>query len=291
MRIAITGGTGFIGSVVSRMLIKRGHEVIYLGRSRCSNKKNQFIQFNLDNSNNFQHECLIGVDVVIHIAACVHKKHDNVDVYMRQNVEATGVLFSACKKAQVKKFIFFSTVGVYGLNKASDMLTILSKESPNTPYAHSKLLAEKLLLSDTNTNLSTSVLRLPLVLGEDAPGNLMLLAKIARKIRFLPFGSLCNKRSILRASTLTKIIVTMCEDLSRFNGLQILCDHEPISTGALSNEVLCINRIKGLVIKVPSYLLKFTCRIFLNRKTYDQLFGDLVFKSTIDTSAFQVINE
>lgn len=150
-KVLITGGTGFIGSHLSRELVKRGYKVIVLGRG--SYQKGKFpgkIKFyktdvcsgNLDKV--FKKEY---PSVVYHLAAYLPKSDTEKPVYNAENIK-TNVLgtlnvLEACRKYGVRKIIFSSSAAVYG----NPVVVPTPEKYPAKPvslYGLAKLTAEKL---------------------------------------------------------------------------------------------------------------------------------------------------
>ena len=67
--------------------------------------------------------------------------------YLKSNYKATKFLVDQCIKYKVKKFIYLSTISVYGLTSSKSKININFPVNPITNYAKSKLLSENYLLS------------------------------------------------------------------------------------------------------------------------------------------------
>ncbi|MGH3631096.1 MAG: NAD-dependent epimerase/dehydratase family protein, partial [Sciscionella sp.] len=156
MRILVTGSSGFIGRFLIPELIAKGHEVVGLdvrvgpefGGSFC------FIRGNILDAGVLG-GAMDGIDLVIHLAA-EHKDFGVTDgLYHEVNVEGTKNLLRCAAERAVGKFVFFSSVAVYG---SSPIPTHEGLEcSPELPYGKSKLLAEHALEEWTQTDRSRSV--------------------------------------------------------------------------------------------------------------------------------------
>ena len=282
MKVGITGCTGFIGRHVVNGLLNAGHKIICLHRENYSDARVETQFFDLDHPSSLQFEKLVGVDAVIHLAACVHKKSANSETCFRQNFEATKELYALCEKAGVKKFIFISTVGVYGTYQSEKILDIHSKVDPKTHYAFSKLEAENFLLENSNTKMVKSVVRLPLVYGPDAPGNISSLRKLAKLLRILPFGMVHNRRSIVHVTEVSKIVCKMCEKVDLHPGLHLLVSSRIVSTKQITEKIFEDNKVLAINAPIPKIFLKAVLHFFFARQIYEQLCGDLVFKSSIE---------
>ena len=143
--ILITGGTGFVGNEVVRLLIKKKKRVRLLVRDAKKARKlfprADIIQGELTDKRIIR-EALKGVGKVMHLAGMVSYKASWNDLY-NTNVLLTKNLLDEAKKAKVKKFIFSSSVGVYGHQEG--LVTEKSPVKHTTLYGKSKYQAEQLL--------------------------------------------------------------------------------------------------------------------------------------------------
>jgi len=151
MKTLVTGGAGFIGSHLVDRLIKEGHRVAVIdnlstGKRENLNPKSKF--YNVD----IRHFKLSRIfkkerpQIVFHYAAQidVRKSIENPTEDAKINILGSLNLLEYCKKYKVKKFIFASSVGVYGEPK-----TLPVNENhplnPISPYPITKLAIEKYL--------------------------------------------------------------------------------------------------------------------------------------------------
>lgn len=156
LKILVTGGAGFIGSWVVDALLKLGNDVIvYDNFNDFYQGKEKNIQHNL-NKKNFTLirgdildystliEAMDAIDLVIHEAAQANVRYSLSNPLIVHNINVTGTLnvLMAAKEAKVQKVINASSSSVYGIPQK---LPINENHPlrPNSPYALSKLLAEK----------------------------------------------------------------------------------------------------------------------------------------------------
>src|SRR3989344_5607229 len=120
MRILVTGGAGFIGSHVSRLLLGAGHSVTVLdnlksGHKDAIPKEAKLVVGDISDPKKCA-EALAGVNAVIHMAGLIIVPESVKDPikYCNNNVIGTVSLLEAMRKANVKKIIFSSSACVYG---------------------------------------------------------------------------------------------------------------------------------------------------------------------------------
>jgi len=279
-RVAVTGGSGFIGKKIIKELLKSGYKVISLQRSSKKLVGVEIRHLNLSNVNSITRRMFSDIDVVIHAAALVHNFKADVNAHRTLNFEATNRLFKVCEEAEVEKFIFISTVGVYGVYSSSKAISVQTKTCPVSPYAVAKLDSERMLLrSDSSTAIS--VIRLPLVYGENAPGNYGALERLAKSKLPLPFLNAKNKRSMVSAELVAKVIKSAVASKKKYLGLHLLAEKKPYSTKEMIVKIRAQSGLTPMLFPVPGALMKFILSAVGKRKIYEQLYEDLEFVSTI----------
>ena len=280
LKVAVTGGNGFIGTKLLQKLINNNVKVVSLQRSNTNKIKVDIHHFNLANLNNDKMSILSDVDVVVHTAGLVHKGKLSEEEYLNLNFNSTKILFEKCKKFNVSKFIFLSTMSVYGLTSSNSKIDINSPVNLNTNYAKSKFLSEQYLLSQ-KCSVKISIIRLPSVYGNNAPGNFGNLEKLALTILPLPFLGIKNKRSMISVDLLAEILTKISINNKDFLGLHLLCEEIPFSTEFILKKIRQNNKIPLRLFFFPKFLIKFFLTLFGKQKVYERLYEDLVFISTI----------
>lgn len=150
MKFLLTGGAGFIGSHLTDLLLKEGHQVIVLddfsmGKySNLPQKHENLLIFGgsiLEETTKFLHD---GVDVVFHLAALTRPRESFTDPikYNLVNVEGTLRTLLAANEYRVKKFIFVSSASTYGFQREYPFIEE-AELKPVSPYATTKLIGEK----------------------------------------------------------------------------------------------------------------------------------------------------
>lgn len=280
-KIAVTGGNGFIGNKILESLIEQKIDVLSLQRSKINKHNVEIKKFELTDVSNMTYKILCDVDVVIHAAAHVHHHNSQENEYKNANFSATKNLFELCKKAKVKKFIFLSSVSVYGLNSSKNKINLNNNTSPNSFYGKSKLMCEDYLLN-TNNSVKVSIIRLPLVYGDNAPGNFGKLQKIANTNLPLPFLNLKNKRSMIDVNIVASVICKIALNCDAHLGLHLLCEKKPFSTEEIISRLRGFNNKSARLFSFPIFIIKISLILFGKRKIYEQLFEDLEFIGTIN---------
>jgi UDP-glucose 4-epimerase len=151
MKLLVTGGAGYIGSIVSRQLLGAGHEVIVLdnlerGHREAVAPQARFVPADLRDADAVQAAVAEGFDGVLHFAALalVGESVTNPERYYHTNVVGTLNLLDAMVAAEVPRLVFSSTCAVYG---QPDEVPI-SESAPPRPtnaYGASKLAVDGMI--------------------------------------------------------------------------------------------------------------------------------------------------
>jgi len=167
MKILVTGGAGYIGSITVRELIKQKHEVIVLDNLSSGHQKAlpQDVNLIIDDINNPKALENIFVDqkidAVIHFAASIQMGESvkNPSKYYWNNLVSSLKLFDSMVKYNVLKIVFSSTAGVYG-NPIKLPISEDDPKNPTNPYGETKLAIEKVLhWYDQAYNLKSKCIR------------------------------------------------------------------------------------------------------------------------------------
>ncbi len=152
MRVLVTGGAGYIGSVVVEELLNDGHEVVIYDNlakgHRASVPSNaKFVQNDLLETPAVAHALRENqIEAVIHMAAnsLVGESVQHPEKYYRTNVIGGLSLLNAMREAEVKRLVFSSTAAVYG-EPEKQPIAETDRTNPTNPYGETKLAFEQAL--------------------------------------------------------------------------------------------------------------------------------------------------
>ncbi|HYK20776.1 MAG TPA: UDP-glucose 4-epimerase GalE [Pyrinomonadaceae bacterium] len=150
MRVLVTGGAGYIGSVVTEQLVNDQHQVVvydslYKGHREAIVSGAEFVQGDLLDADQLSQTLNEKrVEAVIHMAAdsLVGESVQNPAKYYRNNVVAGLVLLDAMRESQVKRIVFSSTAAVYGEPEAQPIFET-ARANPTNTYGDTKLAFER----------------------------------------------------------------------------------------------------------------------------------------------------
>lgn len=283
-KVLLTGATGFLGSYIIRELSKQ-YDVLILGRKKAEN-----VDIIADLKNGIPSLNLPELELVVHAAGKAHvvpKTEEEKQDFFDVNLKGTENLLEALSTAGSlpKKFVFISTVAVYGkeagveINEESQLLA-------EDPYGLSKKMAEeKIVAWGKLHSVKTTILRLPLIIGKDAPGNLGAMINGIKKGYYFNIGKGLAKRSMVLAEDVARII----PQASDIGGIYNLTDGKDPSYGELSEKIGTIvnKKIKHLPVFLAKRLAN-TLSVFENllgkklpfsNRVYNKMTNSLTFSS------------
>jgi nucleoside-diphosphate-sugar epimerase len=175
--ILVTGGAGYVGSVVVEELLGHGHRVRVLDSLAHGSVPSllqvwghdgfEFVRGDVRDES-ARAEALAGVGAVVHLAAIVGDPacSREPDLAREVNLEGTHALLDEAERAGVERFVFASTCSNYGKMADSNQLATEELElRPVSLYAETKVEAELEVLGRSNNGLVTSCLRFATVYG------------------------------------------------------------------------------------------------------------------------------
>ena len=173
MKYVVTGGAGFIGSHLTKILVEQGHKVTVIDNLHTGKKENlesikekiSFVKGDvLDNK--LLNEIIMDVDGVFHQAALasVQDSFSRPDEYNEVNVNGTENILKLAKKNDFK-IVYASSSSVYG-NPESIPIKESDSKNPINPYAETKLRKEELAIKYSKMGVKVIGLRYFNVFGK-----------------------------------------------------------------------------------------------------------------------------
>jgi nucleoside-diphosphate-sugar epimerase len=283
VRTLLTGASGFLGQILLSHLNPK-EEVKTLSRGQ----ENDFV---LDIVKPFN--SLPNFDRVIHCAGKAHsipRNEHEAKAFFEVNVEGTRNLVNALKLSPPKQFILISTVAVYGLEEGKQV----NESNPllgYTPYAKSKILAEEIVTEwGDEHHVNVLILRLPLIVGHNPPGNLGKMIMAIKAGRYVSIGKGDARKSMILASNFADFLKSANLKLK---GIYNLTDGYHPSFSELE-ELICQQLDKRKPYRMPLGVAKVIGKIGdlipyfpIKSKTIYKITKELIFD---DTKAVKELN-
>ena len=224
MKILLTGANGFLGKSISNYLI------IFCKVFELSKPdKVHTIRLNKEVPAFSQ-----SFDLVVHAAGKAHsipKSESEATQFFEVNVKGTQNLLKGLKLAGVpKQFVFISSVAVFGKYSGNNIQEIEILNAVD-PFGSSKIQAEKIVLDWCKKNkVVCTILRLPLLVGKNPPGNLRAMLNAIKKGYYFNIGGGKAKKSMVLADDVALFIPI----IAPIGGIYNLTDGEHPTFSSLS---------------------------------------------------------
>ncbi|SEA72861.1 UDP-glucose 4-epimerase [Xylanibacter ruminicola] len=220
MKILIIGKDSYIGNHIDEWLTTQGHQVVQLDVLTDEWKTFDYSPY----------------DAIVHVAGIVHRPDcQDWELYKRVNTDMPIAIATMAKKAGVKQYVFFSTMGVYGIGKRLKP-TIVDENTPLAPagmYGKSKLMAEVGLRELQDEAFQVAFVRPPSVYGKGCRGGYITgFASIARRLPMIPRAYENVKQSFIYIDNLSELVRLIIEK----NKFGVFCPQDDKAVSA--NELL-----------------------------------------------------
>ncbi len=251
-KILVTGGSGFIGY----------HLHNDLAHDRIINLDLEEPDFDYDSTfirGDVRDAAIVknaikGCDAIWNMAAAHKDFGISRDEYFSINEQGMRILTEAATVENIKKFVFFSSVAVYG--DSNEPRTEGSSTHPSNDYGASKLAAEKVLEAWAAEDSSREVLiiRPVVVYGERNYGNLYRLVKQIGKGQYVNIGAGMNIKSIAYVKNLVEAVLYLLDHMKSGVSIYNYAD-EPQLTSRLIGETIAAALGKSKPMSLPYWLV------------------------------------
>lgn len=257
----ITGGSGFIGGRLLKTFAAEGRAVRVLSRQPMDAQ--DLVVADLADFRALKLSCR-GVARVFHCAGHAHafssRSAGDAGRHWQVNFEGTRNLVEAAGQAEVKRFVFLSSV-----KAMADPGMICADEDfpgePGTAYGQGKRAAESAVLSaGERYGMQVTILRLAMVYG-GGRGNLERMGRLVQRGLFPPLPETGNHRSLVHVSDVVMAMRLAAEDARAAGGTYIVAGDEAPSGRQLYNALRFACGLPPSTREVPCVLLKAAARV------------------------------
>jgi nucleoside-diphosphate-sugar epimerase len=264
MNIVITGGRGFVGSNLIKLLKASGDYNIKV-LTRGGNKNINGIEYTAVNYHDTESlkTATEGSDVIVHLAATLFARSRKE--FIKENVNSTKNLVKAANENGVKKIVYISSLAAGGVSSPEKPIDENTPENPVSFYGLSKLLAEKELELLSNTNYI--ILRPPIIYGPDDDSCSTIALWVKRGIMVSP----SNKNSMfsfIYVNDLCKCIEIAIKDNSLKREKFYLSEPNYCTWQNFIYSIADSMRVKRPVIPTLPYSLLYLTSLFYELISY-----------------------
>ena len=273
--ILITGADGFIGHRLTNALSNKFNVKAIVRQCKLTMPHvNQYEIGDLSKVIEWKHH-LKGTSTIIHLASVAHNRSNDREYIKEVNINAAIRLAKEAVEANVKRFIFVSSISVLG-DKTQVPFNESFNRAPQSYMAECKCLVEKVLLEiSEKTNMDVVIIRPALVYGDNAPGNIKKLTHLIGRFPILPFALCKNKRSFISLDNLVDFISVCIHHPKAANEIFCISDTVDVSIRDFTNEIAVGLNKKLIQLPVPIFIFKLVGKLTGKIELIEQLIGDL----------------
>ena len=253
-KIAILGGTGFVGQSLCNRLSKDGYKLKVPTRNREYNRDNlillpnlELIETDIHNSEDLK-ELLIDCDAVINLVGILNEKRNNGKGFRKVHVELVKNLISICKVHGIRRILQISALGADAKNGKSF-------------YLKTKGEAEKLLRSNS-VGIKTTILKPSVIFGKKDS----FFNRFAKLLKicpfFFPLACYKTKFSPIYVLDVVEMIAKSINDPNSYNKSYQLCGPKTYSLKNLISFTSETLDLKCVIIPLNNTLSYFQARVF-----------------------------
>jgi len=289
VKVLITGADGFIGRHLSERCVE--HDTVLVSRKLTKQLPNSHAIGDMSVFDGWE-TLFDGVDVIVHLAAKVHQMdRGDPDTYYQANQQVVGRMVDAAVAQGVKRFIFISTIKACTESR-SEKVAVPKEVDGNQsdrkdrgegdgmlgqdPYAHSKSLAEQILIEKSSeSSLEVVIIRPPLVYGPGVKANFMRLWDLSARVYPLPFASINNRRDMVSVYNLCDLIILCLQHPAAKNKILNVSDGRPYSLAGLLTAMRQTRGMKPRLLPCPKAILQLLLSLMGRNDVSVRLLGNL----------------
>jgi nucleoside-diphosphate-sugar epimerase len=271
-KILVTGADGFIGRQLCRTLRREGFAVKAAVRRTAivPAEDLEYVAVGDIGPDTDWTDALHGVQRVVHLAGRAHimgeSPSDSRAEYERVNTLGTMRLAQSAAAAQVRRFLFLSSVKVNGEETFGQPFAETDRPAPVDAYGVSKWQAETSLLHlHQQGALPVVIIRPPLVYGPGVRANFLKLIRLVDYGLPLPLGKIKNKRSLVGLGNLINFIMLCLQHPAAAGEIFLVSDQEDLSTPDLVKKIGGFLGRSAYLLPVP-YQVMLTIAYLMGKK-------------------------
>lgn len=280
--IAVTGANGFLGRAVSSRIPPNCDLTRLVRRDETGSTRT--VSIGDLGIGSIPDDALSGCHAVIHTAARTHltgkSRLDELAIYRKVNVEGTRSIIVAMERAAVRRLVYVSSIKALSEYSHGCPLYPRDKRHPEDAYGISKAEAEDVVLRAHKLGRIDAVIVRPvLVHGPGAKGNLERLLMAVANHRWLPFGAIRNRRSLIGVDNLADALIRAAIFAGRMTSRRLpiyhVADDGVISTSRIVDIFAEEMGVQLRMLPVPHPVASIGAAMLGRSRLIHRLYGDL----------------
>ena len=281
----MTGANGFIGKKVLHAFTQQPNlKTIAVVRDQahtCDTPNVQWLVVKDYLSFSDWQKQLETVDVVVHMAGIIQPPNvdngeDPLSAMMKVNRDISGQLATDSVAAGVKRFVYLSSLSLYGDKNNDRFLTLESPLAVSEPYAESKYAGEIAIEAAIKDQpIEWLHIRPPMVVGEGTKGTFYSMANLCSKLGYSPFGGIKKHYPIVLIPTLIEFIVAAIEADTTEDGVYLVGEKKKYTVANIISEIAALSGKRVRHVAVPKPLLTLLMTLLGKSKSFKQISGGL----------------
>ena len=292
--LLVTGANGFIGRHLCAELEKRGWLIRKAVRSTSAlfyDDSNVAVVGSVDANTDWS-AALKGCETVIHTAGLAHVnckgKDEALAKYRTINRDGVIRLARCASAAGIKRFLFLSSVGVYGELDGKRPASESTACAPELPYSVSKREAEIALYHELqSSSMECVIVRPPLVYGPGCPGNFRKLTKLVATGVPLPLGNINSQRNMIGITNLVDFLIRVAEYDEPVAGIYNIADTETVSLQELFRLIGGGLERRVKLVRFPESIVRLVFNLFGKAEIFKKLRASACIDSSLARETFQ----
>ena len=258
--VVVTGADGFIGTYLTTALLRRGHAVRTLSRAgKLVAPGSTALRYSGLADRESLDRAMAGATAVVHLAGLAHMlKHESAtdrSAYTDVNVDGTRNVAEAAARAGIEVAIFSSSVKAVA-DVSEDVLNEHTVPMPSGVYGISKLQAEQTFRDvAVSAGMRGWILRMPLVIGPGAKGNVLRLIDALRAGRPLPLIGSANARSMIGLNSVSTLVDAIIRSTHVPDVPYFVSDGVDVSTETFMRKAATALGVAPRLLRIPSSLM------------------------------------
>lgn len=280
MNILITGASGYLASFFINDFLKDAHNVMTISTKNQSNNSLALNFYEL--ATEFSQKALkkFSPTHIIHFAGLAHKFNfsNNIDDYLFTNYFFSKYIACIADYFKVEQFIYISSIAVFE-KEINNNLEINNKVKPfcQNAYGLSKLKTESFLKDFTSDKeIKFTIVRPPLIIGPNPPGNLKILLKAIKYKLPLPYDLFIKPKKFIAIDNLSSFIFWTLNNKLAFNKAFNICDDKSYSVFEIVSKICEIQNIKLRYLPFNNLLIKIISNSPFLKYFYKKLERELI---------------